>query len=547
MLAALLTAAALAGPTERDEWDACAKSGVYTELPAEGRAAGQGGQPLVAVVVAAECYRDPELPRLVYTGADGRTIATRLHALGFTVIHRIGEIDGENVDSAIRAGAALLASDGTFVFYFSGHGSVSRASGRAERYLLTSRVARANASTDGLKLISLQERIAEIPARRHIGIVDACQAGTGHLDAKGGGDGPADGRNGGADLWLYASDWFQAAGESAELGGSDYTRFLGDGLSSGQDLDGDGRISLLEAHFYAWSATYSHTRETQTPAFSYGSRFDPQEDGDARPQMAVLFAHQIPAGLRVDVDGIPWTSPNPVLPVSRPLSKGRHRIMLCSVNADGDCDRIRLDAAITLNAGDWYNADPLIQETISRRDGGQPGSIRVSAGVGSLVGDIPVVLGAETAFPVFEVWYLHEDLEGGRPALGASLAWMAAPDAAGSQQWIHAGLSAGWWWQFPPAWRGPHVTTLGGPTAGVRWVGRWRTLSEGREPTYSGAVGVLGVRAAFSLAAGPVWLRRWSLVAHPEVAVFGTADEDGTVTPQSGWMLQAGIGSTFSR
>lgn len=67
-----------------------------------------------------------------------------------------------------------------------------------------------------------------------------------------------------ASMMLSASSWGQAAREDDSLQNDIYTHFLIEGLRN-HDANGDGAVSLFEAHEFARSKTYDFTLGKQTP------------------------------------------------------------------------------------------------------------------------------------------------------------------------------------------------------------------------------------------------------------------------------------------
>ena len=69
-----------------------------------------------------------------------------------------------------------------------------------------------------------------------------------------------------ASVVLAASDWGETAREDAKLENDIYTHFFVEALRIGADRNGDGAVTVSEAHDYARRMTYEYTNGRQRPS-----------------------------------------------------------------------------------------------------------------------------------------------------------------------------------------------------------------------------------------------------------------------------------------
>jgi hypothetical protein len=200
--------------------------------------------------------------------------------------------------------------------YFSTHGSLAQApGGRLGRYLVARDTRMEVVADTGLAVDRLVDAMAALPSRRQVLILAACHSGQGKSRlARDLADKLAHEKAPLASLEemseaaivLAAAGFGETAREDDRLGHDVYTYFLLEALERG-DRDGDGAVTVSEAHDYARERTYVYTNGQQRPfADSQILGVDPivlrgVPSHAARP---VLFSYSRSAdGLGVVVDG----------------------------------------------------------------------------------------------------------------------------------------------------------------------------------------------------------------------------------------------------
>jgi hypothetical protein len=154
----------------------------------------------------------------------------------------------------------LAARSATVVFYFAGHGD------RESLHLAEQPLARAG----------LMERLRRLPAGMKLAVLDACQLdrsairrGVRPAPSFEIGVLPAGSATG--VVVIQSSQQGEPAHESDALGGAVFTHYWLSALRGAADIDGDGRVTLLEAYTFAFRQTVRHAPAgagpSQRPAF----------------------------------------------------------------------------------------------------------------------------------------------------------------------------------------------------------------------------------------------------------------------------------------
>ena len=283
VVATVATVATVASPSAFAVAPAPPATASVTEQPLSPQSLDAAFQPRrLALVVGVGDYADPRFRPLRFAAKDARDVAEFLRT------HNAGPHDETIVltgrDATVAHVTAALdelerkntsASD-LVVVYLSTHGSLAyQDARRLERFAaLTDSGAETIAST-GIPLGYLEGRLARLRSEKKALILALCHAGAGKSEL------PTELRReletmkaaffppplvdaSSATMVLSASAFGQPAHEDDHLRNDIYTHFLLEGLVV-NDANGDGAVSLFEAHEYARARTYDHTRGAQTP------------------------------------------------------------------------------------------------------------------------------------------------------------------------------------------------------------------------------------------------------------------------------------------
>ena len=171
-----------------------------------------------------------------------------------TVLH---DPSAEELVSALNAISDKIAGHDSrdeptsFVFYYSGH----------------ARATAMNLGATEIKLKSLRSLLEKVPARFKLVVLDACQTGAistvkGVEPARDFSYNSVNGLQVEGMAVLASSAADELSQESSTLRGSFFTHHLVTGLRGAADVDGDGRVTLQEAHKYTYNRTLVDTAKT---------------------------------------------------------------------------------------------------------------------------------------------------------------------------------------------------------------------------------------------------------------------------------------------
>lgn len=164
----------------------------------------------------------------------------------------------------------------TVIVYVSTHGTVAyKEDGKVGRYIITSDTDPQNTKKTALDYDQLMEMFQQLKSRKKVLILAFCHSGVGksiltpemkralaQLKAPYFEE-PIQERSEGS-IVLTASGWREPALEDERLQNDVYTHFLLEGF--GRDRNGDGAVSITEAHAFASQATYEYTKGRQRPS-----------------------------------------------------------------------------------------------------------------------------------------------------------------------------------------------------------------------------------------------------------------------------------------
>ena len=361
----------------------------------------------LAVVIGVDAYDDPLFPPLSFAAADAEAMGQVLsdpRAGGFDRVTVLTDREQTGLASLQQHLSALLDSaepQDTVLVYVSAHGTLDLDwHRRADLFVVARDTVRGDLAGTGLRVSDLQELVGTSRARRKVLIVDACHHGQGKsavssetlallAAAKGEAEPVLREPDRDFEAHLFASTFGLPALEDEALGHGVYTHYLLGALSteaSEADRDGDGLVSVSEAHDFARDATIAHTGAVQVPRALYNivGREDIFLSGDEEArrtaEAALLFTYDAFYGeCRVDVDG----RYAGLLPRGVPLTPGPHRVR---VTAPGG--HVVLDRRVDAIAGRAIDVGSLHEATRPERG-------RVGLALGTLV-----ALGAQETTPL---------------------------------------------------------------------------------------------------------------------------------------------------
>jgi uncharacterized caspase-like protein len=243
----------------------------------------------VALLVGVDNYSDAELNDLAYAGKDARDLAHALQENGnFDTLMVLDKEEATGRIAILRALDEITADlqrDDTFLLYVSGHGTLTIDTRVGTKlWFLPSDASLKNATDTGIDIAWLEDRVAQVNARRRVLIMDTCHNGrdksylapaTAKLLAGLRGDPPPP-RSfkevSESEARLYAAQYYQPAMEDPDLQNGVYTHFLLEAIQDGAeqaDLNGDGLVNVAEAHDWARDKTIAHTGGMQVPRAEY--------------------------------------------------------------------------------------------------------------------------------------------------------------------------------------------------------------------------------------------------------------------------------------
>lgn len=293
----------------------------------------------LALVVGVDHFEDERFSALKYSGADAAEMAKALSEFDEVQLLAGAQQTSRAAILAALAGLETRAKNpgDTVVLYFSSHGSLAtRPGGELARYLVARDSRLDLMEKTGISIDDMLAMVDRIPSRRKAVILALCHSGKGKsqladslaasLSTRKGGPTPLE-LVSEALVVVTACAFGESAREHEALGHDIYTHFLLEALERG-DRDGDGAVTISEAHDYARERTYQFTAGAQRPtseADILGKDPIVLRGAVQRTGKPVLYSYAPSAeGLKVLLDGQAKGS----LPGGIAVEPGRHQLEL---------------------------------------------------------------------------------------------------------------------------------------------------------------------------------------------------------------------------
>jgi hypothetical protein len=343
-----------------------AKEGLLISFGPEGATARARPRRL-ALLIGIDRFQDERFQPLRHAAGDAAAMADALGEFDERIILDDPEATTRaGILSAIyELGKRIGSEQDTLLIYLSTHGSLAQRAGtdRLERYLVASDTRLDLLEATAISVDALSASVARLPSKRIALVLAACHSGRGKsrladplAEALAHQKGPPDLETvSEAMVVLSAAAFGETAREDDALGHDVYTHFLLEGIVEG-DRDGDGAVTLSEAHDYARERTYEFTQGAQRPSSeSEILGLDPIVLRGSRTAVGrpVLFSYAHSAdGLLVTVDG----RPKAALPGGVVVDPGEHRIGLLNAATN----QTLAEASVSIAEGDRIDLAGLV-------------------------------------------------------------------------------------------------------------------------------------------------------------------------------------------
>jgi len=334
-----------------------------------------------ALVIGVDTYRDPTFRGLRHAADDAREVARVLRDPEAGAFDRVITLTSpeQTTREAILFELSRLRFDlrrqDTFVFYFSGHGTVEfTQDGTPILYLVAADTRASDLWGTGIELGALRAFVNELKPQRKVMILDNCFAGRGksRISAV-----TRERLAQNPDPWpslresmtqseaiLMASTLGGIAQEDDTLGQGVYTHYLLDALTTDRleaDTNRDGALTAYEAHDYARVKTVEHTGGTQIPEafFRVLGRAEiflsgtPNPDAAASAALVYAYGTGPQVAFSLEIDGRPKGS----FPKTVAVEPGLHQVTLRNSNGD-----IVSTGALKFGPGQTYSVGVLLEE-----------------------------------------------------------------------------------------------------------------------------------------------------------------------------------------
>lgn len=336
----------------------------------------------LALLVGVDRFDDADWKPLRYPRKDARDLAAVLRDPARGAFDQVEVLASEPTREALRAALARLADlnrdeRDTVLLYFSSHGTLAR-DGRGElrRWLVARDTRFGDVTGTALSMDELRREFDRLRSRRKVLVLAACHSGSGKSLLPPEIQREVEGTKAGmfvrpieevsrATVVLAASDWGETAREDESLQNDIYTHFLVEALRDGADRNGDGAVTVSEAHDHARRRTYEYTRGRQRPsAESTEVGADPivlvgRVQRRGRPEV-YSYAPML-EGFTVRVDGQAVAE----LPGGAALDSGSHRLQVQKGSGP-----LLIDESVSLTAGERVELGALLTRTRGAWDAG---------------------------------------------------------------------------------------------------------------------------------------------------------------------------------
>lgn len=429
----------------------------------------------LALLIGVDRYEDPVFPPLRFASRDAADLAAVLRSEKYGGFERVvtltrpEEISRARIIKEIANLRADARREDSVVVYFSGHGTMAFAGTERPRlYLVAGDSQVSDLPGTALDLADLQEIVTGLRAERKALVVDACFDGLGKSSV------PKEVRErslrlgsasnlssrislGQSEAHLFATTWGRPAREDDALQHGVYTYFLVQALNWEQkaaDTNGDGLVSVYEAHDFARGKTVAYTQAAQVPEayFRVVGERDLYLVGDvtrrAATEMGLIYFYGDGASEYADaslsVDG----RFKGAFPGTYAIPPGEHRIAIRSGTG-----RMLFDRVVGIQAGSSVVADRLTGSPPPRRVAASlAGGARfaLDEGMLGLTGrSVPGLEGRVTFRPGHGRWSgLTLSAVGGWGRTG-SLAADGDPAGDRRRDLGSVGIALGWRWDRP--------------------------------------------------------------------------------------------------
>ena len=425
----------------------------------------------------------------------------------------------------------------TVFVYISAHGTLARDSRlQLRRFIVTSDTQSRKVVKTGLSLRLLQAFFTKLNSERKVMLLATCHSGAGKSrlsksminelsTIKGSFFVKPFEKVSRAAVVLGVCAFGETARESPTLKNDIYTHYFIKALRRRYDANGDGAVTLSEAHDYAKELTYHYTRGRQRPyANSDILGTDPivMVGEKKRPGKPILFAYNSKfAGIEVVVNG----TPKGAFPKGITVNSGKQRVRLLSREK-----KVLFDGNVQFQAGERLNVSKLLQRQVFNYSAAVVGGYQFfieGSSEDNFSDNLPV---AGVEFRVRRPWRLPVDLRL-EFAFGRSSHTLQTllGDLPQTVTKLNLGVSLTY------NWRIRRVTLFAGPRLSMIYLHRRSELHQNVEDFfYSFQPGaVFGLEVAI--------LKRWSFFAQSRVNYTYVTTEDGPPKHQGSFEVLGGF------